>query len=101
MKARLYLDVEFNGRKMDAESIATALDRLIETVMSALSDGWEEYGGEPKVGKCFVLDTQQAVEHAEEFDRLIDGQDDELGESLKPIRDFLRQVAGKRATKSS
>ena len=57
MKARFYLDVEFNGRKTDAESIAAAMDRTVETGMSALGDCWDEYGGTPKVGQFLVLDT--------------------------------------------
>ena len=70
--------------------------------MSVLLDCWADYGGEPKVGGFLVLDTKQAAEHAEELDRLIDGQEDELGESLVPVRDFLRQVAGrKRPDRSS
>jgi hypothetical protein len=64
--------------------------------MSALGDCWEEYGGEPKVGQFLVLDTAQAAQFAEELDHLIDGQEDELGESLVPVRDFLRQLAGKK-----
>ena len=56
---------------------------------------WEPYGGEPKVGEFFVLDTDAAIQHADELDSLIDGQEDELGEVLAPVRDFLRQVAGK------
>ena len=97
MKARLYLDVEFDGRRTDGESIASAMDNVIKTGMSAIGDCWEEYGNEPKVGEFFVLDTKQAAELAEEIDGLIDGQeDDELGESLAPVRDFLRQLAGKK-----
>ena len=101
MKARLYIDVEFNGRKTDDEGMAVALDKVVKTGMSALGDCWEEYGGAPKVGQFLILDTAQAVEHAEEIDHLIDGQEDELGESLSPVRDFLRQVAGKRTAKTS
>jgi hypothetical protein len=96
MKARLYIDVEFNGRKTDGESIASAMDNAVKTGMSALADCWNEYGGAPKVGEFFVLDTGQAAEHAESLDSLIDGQEDELGESLVPVRDFLRQLAGKK-----
>ncbi len=96
MKARLYLDIEFNGRKTDGESIASAMDNVVKTGMSALGDCWDEYEGAPKVGEFFVLDTGQAAEHAEELDHLIDGQEDELGESLVPIRDFLRHLAGKK-----
>jgi hypothetical protein len=96
MKARLYFDVEFNGRKTDGESIATALDRVVETGMSALGECWDEYGGKPKVGEFLVLNIKQAAEHAEALDMLIDGKEDELGASLAPVRDFLRQLAGKK-----
>ncbi len=97
MKARVYLDVEFNGRKTDAESVAAAMDNVVKAGMSALGDCWDEYGGAPKVGRLLALDTAQAAELAEALEMLIDGQeDDELGESLAPVRDFLRGVAGKR-----
>jgi hypothetical protein len=102
MKARLYLDVEFDGRKTDAESIASAMDNVVKTGMSALGDCWDEYGGEPKVGQFLVLDKVQAAQHAEALDILIDGkEEDELGQSLGPVRDFLLQVAGKRSAKTS
>ena len=97
MKARLYLDVEFNGRKTDAESMASALDNVAKCGMSSLSDCWEEYGGEPKVGQFLVLDTLSAGQYAESLQGLIDGEEeDDLGEFLEPIRDFLRRVAGKK-----
>jgi len=96
MKARLYVDVEFNGRKTDAESIATAMDKVVANGLAVLLGCWEEYGGEPKVGQFLVLDTKSAAEHTQAIDSLIDGQEDELGESLAPVRDFLRQVAGKK-----
>ena len=102
MNARLYIDVEFNGRKTDCESIASAMDNVIKTGMSALGDCWDEYGGEPKVGQFLVLDTLSAQQYAESLQGLFDGEEeDDLGEFLEPIRDFLRQVAGKRAAKTS
>jgi hypothetical protein len=57
MKTRLCIDVEFNGGKTDGEAIATALDNVVNTGMSALGDCWDEYGGTPKVGQFLVLDT--------------------------------------------
>ena len=96
MKARFYVDVEFDGSKTDAESIATALDKVTSNGLAVLLDCWEPYGGEPQVGEFFVLHTETARQHADDLDSLIDGrEDDELGESLAPVRDFLRQVAGK------
>jgi hypothetical protein len=95
MKARLYLDVEFDESKTDAESVAVALDKVVANGLAVLLGCWEEYGGEPKVGQFLVLDTDAAIRHADELDSLIDGQEDELGASLAPVRDFLRQVAGK------
>jgi hypothetical protein len=89
MKIRLYIDVEFNGRKTDGEAIATALDNVVKTGMSALGDCWDEYGGKLKVGQFLVLDTERAVEHANSLDELIDNQDEELGHVLAPIREFL------------
>ena len=38
------------------------MDNMVRTGMSALGDCWDEYGGEPKVGEVFVLDTEQADE---------------------------------------
>jgi len=96
MKARLYIDIKFSKRATDAESLATALDNVMDAGMAALDDCWHEYGGKPTIGKFVVLDTAQAAEHANALDMLIDGEDDELGEMLKPVRDFLRQVAGLR-----
>jgi hypothetical protein len=95
MKARFYVDVEFDGHKTDAESVATAMDKTVANGLAVLLGCWEEYGGEPKVGRFLVLDTDAAIQHADELDSLIDGQEDELGTSLAPVRDFLRQVAGK------
>jgi hypothetical protein len=94
VKARLYIDVKFGRRATDAESMAAALDNVIDVGMSALHDCWDDYGGKPSIGKFLVLATAQAAEHAQALDMLIDGEDDELGEMLKPVRDFLRQVAG-------
>ena len=54
MKARFYVDVEFDGGKTDAESIATALDKVLANGLATLLDAWDEYGGEPKVGEFFV-----------------------------------------------
>ena len=74
MKARLYIDIQFGKRATDAESMATALDNVLDTGMVQLSDCWDEYGGKPKVGKFFVLDTEQALGFAEgSSDRLVHG----------------------------
>jgi hypothetical protein len=94
MRARLCIDVQLSKRATDAESTASALDNVLDVGMSALGDCWHDYGGKPSIGKFLVLDTEQAAEHAEALDQLIDGEDDEPGEMLKPVRDFLRQVAG-------
>ena len=93
MKARLFLDVEFDGGKTDGESIASAMDKVVKSGMSALGDCWDEYGGEPKVSEFLVLDTKQAAEHAATLDEIIN--DGEGWKVLAPVRDFLRQVAGK------
>ena len=97
MKVRFYLDVEFKAsRRTDAEGIASALDNVVRSGMTVLSDCWSDFGGKPKIGEFFVLNTKAAAEHADNLDRLIDGRNDELGESLVLIRNFLRQVAGKK-----
>jgi hypothetical protein len=64
MKARLYMDVEFDGHKTNAESIASALDNVVSNGLAVLLDSWEPYGGEPKVGKFLVLDAAQAAGQA-------------------------------------
>ena len=69
---------------------------MVANGLAVLLDAWEPYGGEPKLGEFFVLDTKQAADHAENLDHLIDGQEDELGKSLVPVRDFLRQIAGQK-----
>ena len=95
MKATLVLDIHFSKRATDADSLAAALDNVLDVGMSALDDCWGDYGGKPSIGKFRVLDMAQAAEHAQALDTLIDGEDDELGKMLAPVRDFLRQVAGK------
>ena len=72
MEARLYFDINFNGGKTDAEGVASAMDNVVRTGMSALGDCWDEYGGEPKVGEVFVLDTEQAARHAATLGEIID-----------------------------
>ena len=62
MKARLYLGVEFDENKTDAESVATALDRVLETGMST-PGVLDEYGN-PSAGEFFVLDTETARQRA-------------------------------------
>ena len=91
MNAKLVLPIKFSKRATDAEGLASAMDNVVKCGMSALSDCWNEYGGEPKVGEFTVLDTEAAAEYANALDALIDGQnDDGLGEVLVPVRDFLR-----------
>jgi hypothetical protein len=96
MKARLLIEVKFSKRATDAESMAADMDNVIDVGMSAMGDCWDDYGGKPSIGKFLVLDTAAAAEHAQALDMLVDGEDDELGEMLKPVRDFLRQVAGRK-----
>ena len=67
MKARLYLDVKFDGRKTDAEGVAAALDNVVKCGMAALDDAWDEYGGAPKVGEMLVLNTAQAPSGAAKY----------------------------------
>lgn len=50
--AHFTLDVTFDPRKTDAESLASALDRLMETALST-PDLLHEYGN-PKIGKFYV-----------------------------------------------
>ncbi len=68
MKARLYLDVEFDESKTDAESVATALDRVLETGMS--TPGVLDEYGDPTAGEFFVLDTETARQRAAPAERL-------------------------------
>ena len=107
MKARFYFDVEFKAsRETDAEGIASAMDNVVKCGMSALSDSWDEYGGVPKVGEVFALDTEQALEHADTVNQIIventdaddqlQGKDNELGRMLGPVFGFLKKIAGKK-----
>ncbi len=97
MMARIFVDVQFDGDKTVAESVAVALDKVVSNGLAVLLDCWSDYGGEPKVGEFFVLDVETARQHADDLDALIDGKDeDDLGEMLVPVRDFLRQVAGEK-----
>jgi hypothetical protein len=101
MKARLYVDVEFNGRKTDAEGIASAMDNVVKCGMSALGDCWHEYGGAPRIGEVFVLDTEAAVEHTDAMQALLACMPDidqhpEITSSMRDAITFLRQVAGKK-----
>jgi hypothetical protein len=106
MKARFYFDVKFSKGATDAEGLASAMDNVIKCGMSALSDSWDEYGGAPKVGEVFVLDTNKAMEHAGTVSRAIveytdaneqlENEGGELGRMLAPVAEFLRQIAGKK-----
>ena len=71
MKARLYIDVKFGGRATDAESIASALDNVMDVGMAALDDCWADYGGKPQVGKFLVLDTERANDLADDVESVI------------------------------
>ena len=101
MKARLYLDIRFGGRATDAESIASALDNVMDVGMAALDDCWGEYGGKPEVGKFLVLDTERAIDLANDVESVMhvaegDPRNARPSEWLAPVRDFLRQVAGRK-----
>jgi hypothetical protein len=54
MKTTLTLEIEFNPEVTDAESVATALDRLLETIMGDPDIGLEDYG-HPTVGEFLIL----------------------------------------------
>lgn len=51
-EARLYLTIEFDDEKTDAESVATALDKIMDTSLSTFGI-LDEYG-DPGIGKFFV-----------------------------------------------
>lgn len=53
IEAKLYLTIEFDEDKTDAESIACALDVLMDTSLSTFG-ALDEYG-DPGIGKFFVL----------------------------------------------
>jgi hypothetical protein len=62
MKAAFTVEVEFDQRITDAESIASALDRLMETALS--TPGIMEDYAEPRIGEFFV-----APEPSSQFER--------------------------------
>lgn len=49
----LQVDITFNPRKTDAESLAIALDRLMETALS--TPGILDDYGNPEIGEFFIL----------------------------------------------
>ena len=55
MRARLYIDVEFDEQKTDTESVAAALDKVMSNGLATLLDCWDDYGGEPRVGRFLVM----------------------------------------------
>jgi len=78
MRACLYIDVEFDEQKTDAESIANALDKVMKSGLATLWDCWDEYGGEPKVGEFLVLDAEPASPHGGDPCGQADDPDDEV-----------------------
>lgn len=54
IKARLYVDVTYDPRITDGESVANALDQLMETALST-PDILDEYGN-PDIGAFYVLE---------------------------------------------
>ena len=61
-KAKLWLEVQYSPAKTDPESLATALDRLLETVLS--TPGIMEEYGDPTFGPCWVAAEEQAGEQS-------------------------------------
>ncbi|REJ65659.1 MAG: hypothetical protein DWQ31_17110 [Planctomycetota bacterium] len=55
-KATLYLDIEFDEQTTDAESVASALDTLMETALST-PDILSEYGN-PRIGPFYVAENR-------------------------------------------
>jgi hypothetical protein len=56
MKATLTIEIEFDPEVTDDESVASALDTLLETAMST-PEIFEEYGN-PTVGEFLILDAK-------------------------------------------
>ena len=54
-KTKLWLEVEYNPEHTDPEGLANALDRLLETALSA--PGITDEYGEPHFGPCWVAST--------------------------------------------
>ena len=55
MKAKLIVEVEFDGNRTDAESLAPVFDKLVETAMWNLYAEIEEEYGPVRVGKFTVV----------------------------------------------
>jgi hypothetical protein len=51
-KTKLWLEVEYNPKYTDPESLATALDRLLETILC--TPGIMEEYGDPRFGPSWV-----------------------------------------------
>ncbi len=59
-QAKLRLEVRYNPKRTDPESLATALDRLLETALS--TPGIMDDYGNPTFGPCWVATEDQPCE---------------------------------------
>lgn len=56
--ATLWLEVDYSPEYTDPESLATALDRLLETILS--TPGIMEEYGDPRFGPCWVTSVNRS-----------------------------------------
>ena len=60
MKTTLTCDIEYNPELTDPEGLASAMDRLMETVLS--TPGIMAEYGDPKIGEFFVAHAPEVPE---------------------------------------
>ena len=61
MRTTLTVDIDYDPEVTDPESIASAADRLMETILS--TPGIMEEYGDPRFGEFFVLPSTAKAEH--------------------------------------
>jgi hypothetical protein len=61
MKTTLTVDIDYDPAVTDPEGLASAADRLMETVLS--TPGIMEEYGDPRFGEFFVLSSASEAEH--------------------------------------
>ena len=106
MKTTLTVNIDYNPKKTDPEGLATAMDRLLETVLS--TPGIMEEYGTPRIGKFFVagatgqsytlrIDGAKLREQRRLLERILDRDefphDGDDSEVLEGLLDLIAEIA--------
>jgi hypothetical protein len=94
VKTILFFPVEFDGRHTDGESMSVAFDNVLKLGMSELDGCWDDYGCVPKYQPTACIKPDEVWDAAETLKNLIDGQDDDQAEALRPARAILLKLLG-------